>query len=249
MNQFWNSVALILKSVAWLGFVAVVGFTIYVTAAVLIDWLQSIDWAKDNDFWLYRWQTLIAGLLAVVAATGTIYMMARTDSEQQRRHDDLLGLNLRSDRLRIRRATTPTVGELRWALNETTTLLNDLESMANPNFDFLDKLAEAFKAIDRAVDRNEIEQAKDLFDAFLYSLTSGVQTGAGEIRNGIASIEGVSGWQINIHSHEKTRVIRHDRVPDLIRAQEIFTKFKPTFEQFGMELAKLQNAYDRYAFE
>ncbi|MBN9078226.1 MAG: hypothetical protein BGN87_06410 [Rhizobiales bacterium 65-79] len=55
------------------------------------------------DF-LYKWQTLFAGILAVVAAGLTIFQMERTDWRQQVRHKDLVKLNLRADELRVRRA-------------------------------------------------------------------------------------------------------------------------------------------------
>lgn len=64
-----------------------------------------------------EWQTLIAGILAVIAAAWTVREMRRNDGAQQVRHEQLMQLNLRADRLRARRAAFPyglqlaTVGE------------------------------------------------------------------------------------------------------------------------------------------
>lgn len=57
--------------------------------------------------WLYRWSTLIAGVLAVSAAAITVNAMMATDKRQQRRHEELMKLNLRSERLVAMRAATP----------------------------------------------------------------------------------------------------------------------------------------------
>lgn len=53
------------------------------------------------------WQTLIAGILAVIAAAWTVGEMRRNDRMQQSRHEELMQLNLRADRLRARRAAFP----------------------------------------------------------------------------------------------------------------------------------------------
>jgi len=53
---------------------------------------------------LRKWQTLIAGVLAIGAAFLTVAAMFATDRHQQNRHDSLVKLNLRADRLQIERA-------------------------------------------------------------------------------------------------------------------------------------------------
>jgi len=53
---------------------------------------------------LRKWQTLIAGVLAIGAAFLTVAAMFAADRHQQNRHDSLVKLNLRADRLQIERA-------------------------------------------------------------------------------------------------------------------------------------------------
>jgi hypothetical protein len=51
-----------------------------------------------------EWETLVTGFAAVAAATYTIRTMLLTDVRQQVRHDQLLGLTIRTDRRRVERA-------------------------------------------------------------------------------------------------------------------------------------------------
>lgn len=60
-----------------------------------------------TERYLSDWQTLIAGFLAVVAAAWTVGEMRRNDTMQQQRHEELILLNLRADRLRAERAAVP----------------------------------------------------------------------------------------------------------------------------------------------
>ncbi|TPN26605.1 hypothetical protein FKO01_25355 [Mesorhizobium sp. B2-3-3] len=53
--------------------------------------------------WVFQWQTLVAGVLAVAAAAVTVTQMERTDIRQQKRHIELVRLGLRSDRLTMLR--------------------------------------------------------------------------------------------------------------------------------------------------
>jgi len=54
---------------------------------------------------LWRWQTLVAGILAIAAALFTMNEMRRIEEKQQRRHDELMSLNLAGDRLRVARVS------------------------------------------------------------------------------------------------------------------------------------------------
>ncbi|MBB6352485.1 hypothetical protein ACFFTN_19900 [Aminobacter aganoensis] len=70
-----------------------------------------------TDQYLSEWQTLIAGILAVAAAAWTVGEMRRNDSMQQQRHEELMLLNLRADRLRAERAAFPYADKLEYASN------------------------------------------------------------------------------------------------------------------------------------
>ncbi|MER8867097.1 hypothetical protein NKI19_25900 [Mesorhizobium sp. M0751] len=60
--------------------------------------------STTSEFWLYRYQTMIAGILAIIAAGWTVFEMRRSDERQQQRHDDLVALTLRADGAAVRRA-------------------------------------------------------------------------------------------------------------------------------------------------
>lgn len=56
-----------------------------------------------------EWETLFTGFAAVLAAFFTIRTLIDTDISQGRRHSELLGLSLRSDRLIVDRLMTPPI--------------------------------------------------------------------------------------------------------------------------------------------
>lgn len=74
--------------------------------------------STTSEFWLYRYQTIIAGILAIVAAGWTVVEMRRTDQRQQLRHEELMKINLRADRLRARRAAFPYADLIESGCNE-----------------------------------------------------------------------------------------------------------------------------------
>lgn len=54
--------------------------------------------------WLYRWQSLVAGALAIVAAALTVIAMLTADDRQGKRHRELVTLALRDEYRRLSRA-------------------------------------------------------------------------------------------------------------------------------------------------
>lgn len=82
-----------------------------------------------HDF-VYNYQTLITGVAAVAAAFLTIRQMTRTDESSERRHQELLALSHRSDRMRLERALNPQYSDLvriSWALDEKRLAAPDFE--------------------------------------------------------------------------------------------------------------------------
>jgi len=53
--------------------------------------------------WLYDFQSLIGGILAVIAAAFTVLQMRISDDRSERRHKEILKLQLRSDGLKLER--------------------------------------------------------------------------------------------------------------------------------------------------
>lgn len=119
---------------------------------------------------LSDWQTLIAGFFAVAAAAWTVGEMRKQDQSQQARHEELMKLNLRSDRLRVMRAANPYAAELRARGNDLALAVESLD-LALANFS-----PEAYESLRDNVDRPvrqiaaiiagiEISDASKLFEA------------------------------------------------------------------------------------
>ncbi|TBH55042.1 hypothetical protein [Rhizobium leguminosarum] len=95
-------------------------FVIVVAAGVLLPVIfgepRTVQGSTGGDSWrnvIYDFQTLITGLAAVFAAAITIRTMEKTDRRSERRHRELVELQLRPDRLRLGRALHPQIAELK----------------------------------------------------------------------------------------------------------------------------------------
>ncbi|MER8560095.1 hypothetical protein [Mesorhizobium sp. M0578] len=76
-----------------------------ITTAV-IGFIAGMAWS-DFDHqarWLYDYQTLVTGTLAVAAAFITVNAMNKTEDRQQKRHDQLIEMTADSSRLKFQRA-------------------------------------------------------------------------------------------------------------------------------------------------
>ncbi|RWH88003.1 MAG: hypothetical protein EOR77_25775 [Mesorhizobium sp.] len=79
-------------------------FLAVVTA--VIGFIVGMAWSDLNHQagWLYQYQTLVTGVLAVSAAFITVNAMNKTEERQQKRHDELIRVSQRADRLTAQRA-------------------------------------------------------------------------------------------------------------------------------------------------
>lgn len=114
-----------------------------------------------------EWQTLIAGILAVIAAVWTVTEMRRSDGAQQIRHDQQMSLNLRADRLRARRAAFP------FALHFST-VASVLAEYDVDQFDGMNRnelttavavMRQCWLQMHKFLNEKSIVEAKDLFDS------------------------------------------------------------------------------------
>lgn len=84
---------------------AVVERAFLIALGVLVGiFLAKMEWAT---FLVDDWETLVTGCLAVAAALYTVNQMRSTETAQERRHSELLRLNLRDARLKAERAANP----------------------------------------------------------------------------------------------------------------------------------------------
>ncbi|MBB2715605.1 hypothetical protein EFR00_25040 [Rhizobium sophoriradicis] len=77
---------------------------------------RAVQGSSGGDSWrnlIYDFQTLITGLAAVFAAAVTIRTMERTDRESERRHRELVMIQMRPERLKVSRALFPQIQDLR----------------------------------------------------------------------------------------------------------------------------------------
>lgn len=118
----------------------------------------SLHQVTPETTWLYDYQALVAGFMAIAAAGVTITAMTWIDFRQQKRHEDLMRLNLRRDRLRFRRAAVPVierVSDIRLPGIDNGTAPSEQPQIA----DALVRAWQAFRA-----SKNEILEIRELLD-------------------------------------------------------------------------------------
>ncbi|MER9590934.1 hypothetical protein NKI94_19275 [Mesorhizobium australicum] len=147
------------RSDVW--FIAVVAATLGFVAG-----LAWTDFRSDGNP-LEAYQTLIVGLAAVAAAYATINAMNRTDDKAQKRHEDLVRLTLRADKIAADRAayTAP----LFRGLAETIAALNREFSrdriMGSTHVDGAHRAAAVAATLGLLVNSHAISNSNRLFGA------------------------------------------------------------------------------------
>ncbi|GAA2867240.1 hypothetical protein GGQ99_001318 [Aminobacter niigataensis] len=128
-----------------------------------VAWMDLDHQAK----WLYDYQTLITGIAAVGAAFITVSAMSRSEERQQQRHDELMKLNLRADRLRARRAAYPHSEQLEQStrrLEKAIAAYGQDQGQANDaRRQKIRKMLSLRSLIISILHRESIVEAKDLF--------------------------------------------------------------------------------------
>lgn len=81
---------------------AVVAVAVCATTAVIVASAQDHAVQSLSD-WVYRYQTLLGSLAAIIAAYVTIVQMRASDIRQEERHRELIGLGATKDKLAIER--------------------------------------------------------------------------------------------------------------------------------------------------
>ena len=148
-------------------------------AAVILPVLfgapRQIGDQEGGDPWrniIFDFQTLLTGLLAVGAASWTVMTMERTDKEAERRHRQLVQLNLRADRLRIDRLVFPSLQDLKISERALTAInFNRLDQLIKDDpvdlKETLKTIASDSAAIRKILARSSVKGCQDLFGGFL----------------------------------------------------------------------------------
>ncbi|PND26781.1 hypothetical protein [Sinorhizobium sp. M4_45] len=122
--------------------------------------------------WVYDYQTLIGGLFAIAAAYVTVVHMRASDYDNDRRHEDLMALSLRSERLQLDRAFS----RIAYRRSQVDRLqLPKADLQASDSFEqrcqkILEIIPECIAARDRAqetrefLEREEVRTCEALFD-------------------------------------------------------------------------------------
>lgn len=122
-------------------FVYLCAAVVLVSAGMLIGFLARGD--QQFTDWLYRWQTLVTGLAAVSAASATVAAMIWTDQRHQLRHQDVIDLARRPDRLLIERCAVRT-----FAMREMAKALRERAAKDNIEWQSIRHDLEAYLPID-----------------------------------------------------------------------------------------------------
>lgn len=186
------------------------------------------------DQYLSEWQTLIAGCLAVIAAAWTVGEMRRNDTMQQKRHEELMQLNLRTDRLRARRAAFPYSIQL-------ASVGERLDSHKADGFDELDAnekqnaiaiMQQCRSKIEEVLDEPSIVDAQGMFGsdmAFTYKL----------LRDGLGRMT-LSSSISSFAGYGDPAAVNMVEVKNFYRHMSLYAK---PLKQFGAQLQILAGHY------
>ncbi|MGN7770770.1 hypothetical protein [Phyllobacterium sp. 22552] len=202
MENSWKVVERIFMATAWLGF----AFVFCALTFVAMTFVFEMPWSSDK-FWFYRWQTLIAGILAVLAAGFTIRQMQISDRKQQSRHEDLLNLNLRTDKLLLERAAIPLTYYLREVISELDDVLRIYKAENNQPAAFYRSMLEEFRKFLDLIDSEDITKAQHLFAPLLHQTVRSAKREAKILEAGMTAI------QLELSSMEHPMFVSHNAMP------------------------------------
>ena len=153
----------------WVQFFSAIAFIIVVLFSLF--WVTKGEASSANKF-IYDYQTLITGIAAVFAAGYTVRQMRITDEMSEKRHRELVSLQLRADRLRVERSLFPALGDLEDSfkkvrdinLSVVQKILDDEPDNARLLIESLERAC--FDAIS-ILGSSQFKAAEDLFDGDL----------------------------------------------------------------------------------
>lgn len=160
------------EKVAW-------GIAIVVAAGIVLPVVfgepRNVQGSTGGDSWrnlIYDFQTLLTGIAAVLAAAITIRTMEKTDRQSERRHRELMIIQLRPDQLKVSRALHPQIEHL----NHISFQFHDFDNVssqlqpgtATPEWQWLTEVSKrylpCFEEIDRVLNRGQFRDGVILFD-------------------------------------------------------------------------------------
>ncbi len=135
-----------------------------------------VDGQHGGDSWrniLYDFQTLFTGILALGAAALTIVQSRLIDERQQNRHNDLLRIQMRPDKLRVERAEVAVdhVKKCYMLISgwRVPLIRNDGQRFSADEYQNLNVVTHITGQMSKNLAREEIREIRDLFDGTLHS--------------------------------------------------------------------------------
>lgn len=142
--------------------------------------------------WVSEFQTLITGILAVSAATWTVFTMDRTDAASEKRHRELVSLSLRKEALQIDQLVNPDFDLLvviRDACDHFASLplvvSKDVPALRSLN-DEVSVLEVQVASLPNIMARQTWRDASHLFNGALYKRRDDLASTCGEVSRGLA---------------------------------------------------------------
>ncbi len=226
---------------------------------IIVDFGKSLLGVPIQDpwrKWVYDYQSLIGGLLAIVAASATVAQMMRSEAENNKRHRQLIDLQLRPDRLRIERMLVPQRGNL-WsvyidllALKEPT---GDFEEVST----FVEHLKKLNSIMSNQVYSDAWKASSDLFDGNLNHMRTELQQKLASFQGKLTSASSACFYERHMllppHQRRQTMVQEPNKkwrewVPEITAdAFEIRERLNSLFAELDA-LAKLYGLHEPKSF-
>lgn len=116
--------------------------TVIVVGVLVYEGVNWLVWnSESNPYWqfIYDFQTLITGLLAIAAASMTVITMLHTDRMQNKRHKDIIELSMRRDRMaatRIRHLKQIKYDSVKAAIEKEYTIFTKLNQSMTTKYGY-----------------------------------------------------------------------------------------------------------------
>ncbi|WJI81494.1 MULTISPECIES: hypothetical protein [unclassified Mesorhizobium] len=189
--------------------------------------------------WLYKWATLLAGILAVAAALLTVNQMQKIDDQQARRvqeseerqqdrHAHNVRLTLRADSLRAERAAYPQATDMRQWLEYFEQVVKDYgpiiggglppsEEEGRHIYDLADKITRIF-------DRPALEEAANLLESRSYYVYGTIMRDVRRLRTRMEEAESA----VERSNDAALAVVSEDMMVDLTGMRSFVKEFAGT---------------------
>lgn len=229
----------VVRAICWTVLVGFAVFDLY----ILIDyWIGAAAFAGG----LKDWSTMVTGILAVGAALYTVRQMKITEKLQGERHDALMRLNVKSDRLKVQRAAWPHSQSLNVAIWDTDVKLADWKPDADPDTKFIEDVYKRLQEISALVNLSAFVEAAPLFEPSLNFHYDRLKVTAWQLSAAATELQ-LRFVQSVVQGNNVIRMEGADAAQKLMALKEALTVVRTTASYFTTGLIELADEYERYA--